>query len=329
MAGQGPTLAKVTTSHRTAGKRRLREATGAILVLAVALVAAACVVPPPPPPPPVIAAAGDIACAPYSTHIPNGDLGIGDRCFEKPTSDLLVDGDYDAVVTLGDNQYLYGELANFQTEFERTWGRVKDRIHPSSGNHEYYTANAAGYFGYFGEVAGDPSQGWYSFDLGSWHLIALNSNCDAVGGCGAGSAQEQWLRADLAAHAATKCTLAYWHYPRFSSGSHGNVATMDPFWRALYDYGVDVVLNGHDHNYERFAPQNPDGQADANGIREFVVGTGGYSHYGMGTRKPNSEMFDGSSFGVLELTLYPSSYDWRFRPAAGATFTDSGHGNCH
>ena len=196
------------------------------------------------------------------------------------------------------------------------------------GNHEYLTRAANGYFSYFGAAAGDPATGYYSFDVGAWHVVALNSNCSAVGGCASGSPQERWLRADLAAHPAA-CTLAYWHHPRFSSGEHGNEPAYDAFWRDLYAAGADVVLNGHDHDYERFAPQDPSGGSDlARGVREFVVGTGGKNHYRFLTLQPNSQVRDATTFGVLELTLHRTSYDWRFLPEPGKTFTDSGSAVC-
>ena len=182
----------------------------------------------------------------------------------------------------------------------------KARTRPSPGNHEYETPGASGYFNYFGAAAGDPNKGYYSYDLGSWHVISLNSNCSSVpGGCAAGSPQEQWLREDLAAHSNT-CTLAYWHHPRFSSGIHGDEASVAPFWDALYQAGADVVLNGHDHNYERFAPQNPSGQADpTQGIREFVVGTGGAELRKIVGIKPNSETQIADMNGIMKMTLHP------------------------
>jgi hypothetical protein len=195
------------------------------------------------------------------------------------------------------------------------------------GNHEYHTAGASGYFSYFGAAAGDPTKGYYSYDIGTWHIIALNSNCSRVGGCGVGSPQEQWLKADLAAHP-NMCTLAYWHHPRFSSGDHGSNTSYDAFWKAIYAAGVEIVLNGHDHSYERFAPQNPSGAADPNGIQEFVVGTGGKNHYAFGTIKANSVVRNSDTYGVLKLTLHPTSYDWQFVPEAGKTFTDTGTRNC-
>jgi 3',5'-cyclic AMP phosphodiesterase CpdA len=207
-------------------------------------------------------------------------------------------------------------------------GRHKDRTRPSAGNHEYHTAGAAPYYAYFGAAAGDPSKGYYSYDLGSWHVIVLNSNCAAIGGCHAGSAQERWLRADLAGRAAV-CTVAYWHHPRFSSAQHGSDIAMQPFWEALYEEDVEIVLNGHDHVYERFAPQTPNGIADPErGIRQFTVGSGGRSHYAFGTPLPNSEVRNGGTYGVLTLTLGDTGFEWRFVPESGKAFTDSGTGTC-
>ncbi|HET7713213.1 MAG TPA: metallophosphoesterase, partial [Patescibacteria group bacterium] len=212
---------------------------------------------------------------------------------------------------------------------EPSWGRHKNRTKPSPGNHDYNTSGATGYYNYFGANAGSPSTGYYSYNLGSWHVVVLNSNCSAVGGCGVGSAQEQWLRSDLAANPGV-CTLSYWHHPRFSSGStHGSNTAYQPFWQALYDYKADVILVGHEHNYERFSPQDPAGASDpGRGIRQFVVGTGGRSHYGFGTILTNSEVRNGDTYGVLKLTLKQSSYSWQFIPEAGKSFTDSGESNC-
>jgi Bacterial Ig-like domain len=219
------------------------------------------------------------------------------------------------------------------------------------GNHEYYTpgstasSGASGYFGYFGNAASPTDapgctvncKGYYSYDLGSWHVVVLNSNCAEVGGCGAGSPQEVWLRNDLQAHPSA-CTLAYFHHPRFSSSGIGNNSAMVPFWKALYDAGAEVVLNGHAHNYERFAPQTPDGQAKSDyGIREFIVGTGGKSLNSFGTPRPNSEvrLTDNSvprgNFGVIKLTLHPGdpgSYDWQF-VTIDRTVADYGSASCH
>jgi acid phosphatase type 7 len=278
---------------------------------------------PPPPPPPgaeVLVGAGDIASCSS-----NGD---------SLTANLL-DGISGTVFTLGDNAYPNGSSTDYSNCYEnasRGWGRHKARTRPSPGNHEYLTANASGYFGYFGSNAGTIGQGYYSYDLGDWHIIVLNSNssCSTIS-CAAGSAQEQWLRADLAANTKS-CTLAYWHHPRFNSGSeHGNNTAVAPFWSALYDFNADVILNGHEHVYERFAPQAPNAASDAQrGIRQFVVGSGGNGHYTFkATPEPNSERRDNTSYGVLKLTLKTGGYDWQFIPAAGSSFTDSGSGTCH
>jgi hypothetical protein len=279
---------------------------------------------------PVVAAAGDIACDPVAVAY-NGGAGVKTQCRQRGTSDLLLAIGPDAVLTLGDNQYTTGTYDQFMASYDPTWGRLKGITRPAVGNHDYDTAGAAGYFRYFGSAAGDPAKGYYSFDLGAWHIVALNSNCALVP-CAPGSAQEQWLRADLAANRAA-CTLAYWHHPRFSSGPHGDepsTAKLTPLWQALYEAGADVVLNAHDHDYERFAPQSPAGSADAvRGLREFIVGTGGRSHYQVTTPVANSEVTDAVTFGVLALTLRATGYEWRFVPEAGATFTDSGSQTCH
>jgi hypothetical protein len=197
------------------------------------------------------------------------------------------------------------------------------------GNHEYLTDQAAGYFAYFGGRAGPKGKGWYSFDLGSWHLIALNSNCWHVGGCQPGSEQERWLRADLAAHPG-RCTLAYWHHARFSSGvENGSSDQVAGLWQTLYEGGVDVALAGHEHNYERFAPLNASGQVDrARGVRQFVVGTGGRSHYRFGDPLTGSEVRDSTTFGVLTLQLADQGYRWRFLPAGDGGFNESGSDTC-
>jgi hypothetical protein len=259
---------------------------------------------------PVLVGAGDIA----------GCSSDGDEA----TAGLL-DSISGTVFTTGDNAYPDGTAEEFANCYDPSWGRHKARTYPSPGNHDYHTADAAGYFDYFSSLAGEPGKGYYSYDLGAWHIIALNSSISVK----AGSQQEQWLRADLAAHPVA-CTLAYWHYPRFSSGTvHGSDASMQPLWQALYEYGADVVLNGHEHNYERFAPQDPRGIADpTRGIREFVIGSGGYSHYTFGNPIANSEVRNGDTYGVLKLTLHLTSYSWEFIPEAGKTFTDSGDAPC-
>jgi K319-like protein/calcineurin-like phosphoesterase family protein len=267
-----------------------------------------------PPSDPVLIGAGDIASC----------SSLGDEA----TANLL-DGIAGTVFTTGDNAYPDGTAAQYTNCYNPTWGRHKARTRPAVGNHEYHTAGASAYFNYFGAAAGDPNRGYYSYDLGAWHIVVLNSNCDQVGGCGAGSLQEQWLRVDLAAHPAV-CTLAYWHAPRFSSGIvHGSSRAMATIWQVLYDYGAEVVLTGHEHHYERFARQDANGGADPErGIREFVLGMGGKSHYAFGTPIANSEVRNSDTLGVLKLTLHATSYDWQFIPEAGKTFTDAGSESC-
>lgn len=260
------------------------------------------------------------------TFVGAGDIASCSSSGDEATANLL-DGIAGTVFTLGDNVYDNGTLTEFNNCYDPTWGRHKSRTFPSAGNHEYNTPGATGYYAYFGAPAGDPAKGYYSYDLGDWHIIVLNSNIARD----AGSAQITWLNSDLAANAGKACTLAYWHHPRFSSGSgHGNNTSVQEFWNSLYAANADIILGGHDHTYERFAPQNPSGVADpARGIREFVVGTGGRSHYALGTLKANSEVFNSGTFGVLKLTLSAGGYSWQFVPVAGGTFTDSGSGSCH
>jgi hypothetical protein len=241
----------------------------------------------------------------------------------------LLDKTPGTVMAVGDLAYPDGTAANFEC-YDKTWGRLKNRTRPAVGNHEFHSAGAAFYFQYFGQAAGDSSKGYYSYDLGTWHIVVLNSECLAVGGCDAASAQGKWLHQDLAAHPGA-CTLAYFHKPLFSSGgTHGNDLAMKPLWDALYAANADVVVNGHDHDYERFAPQNPDGIADASrGIREFVVGTGGKNLRPFTLPHANSEVRYLEAFGVLKLTLSPGRYQWEFIPQAGKSFQDSGAGTCH
>jgi hypothetical protein len=294
---------------------------------------------PPPPPPsasdPVIAAAGDIACSPIDPNFNRG-AGTTGNCRQRATAALLFNSGLSSILTLGDNQYEDGEFSNFKSVFDVTWGVAKSRIRSGVGNREYNTSGATGYFDYFNGVgilsgsAGDRGKGYFSFDVGAWHLISLNSNCSAIGGCYLGSAQEQWLRGDLAAHP-NLCTLAYWHHPLFTSGQTGNSTNTRPLYQDLYNSGAEIVMSGHDHDYERFAPQNPTGGLDnARGIREFVVGTGGESHHPF-TVSPlaNEQVRNDKTFGVMRLTLHPGSYEWKFQPIAGQTFTDSGSTACH
>jgi hypothetical protein len=292
---------------------------------------------------PVIMAAGDIACG---SNTPSTAA-----CQQRQTSELILQAHPDAVLVLGDNQYECGQLADFQRDFDPTWGRFKSLIRPAVGNHEYQTTNteegrcndtprgAPGYWTYFGDAA-SPRQpgcrsycdGYYSYDLGRWHMVVLNTNCSPVGGCGRSSPQGQWLAADLAAHP-TACTLVYMHHPRFSSGHHGDQDQSDDFWQMMYQAGVDVVLAGHDHDYERFTPQTPQGAPDETyGVREFVVGTGGknLTQENSNGLLPTSEVFQHSTFGVLRLTLHADSYDWSFVPVPGdPPFSDSGSDSCH
>jgi acid phosphatase type 7 len=267
---------------------------------------------------PVIGAAGDIAC--------NTLTAAATTCHQQATADLL--SDVNAVLPLGDEQYDNATLSEFQSFYDKSWGRYLFMTFPTVGNHEYYVSSTAqGYFDYFGAKAGPRPQGYYSFNLGAWHMISLNANCTKVGGCDASSAQYKWLQSDLAANAA-KCTLAFWHQPLF--GTNGGTTSVRPFWDLLYAAHADVVLSAHQHHYERFAPQTPSGAANSAGIREFVVGTGGKSHSGFGTATPSatSQVRNSKAYGVLKLTLHATSYDWRFVPEAGQTFTDSGTGNC-
>jgi acid phosphatase type 7 len=257
-----------------------------------------------------------------------GDIADCDSDGDEATAKLL-DGLSGTVAALGDTVYESGTPQQFADCYDPTWGRHKRRTRPAVGNHEYLTSGAAGYFGYFGAAAGDPAKGYYSYDLGSWHIVVLNSNCTPVGGCGAGSPQETWLRQDLDAHP-TSCTLAYWHHPRFSFGKYTDDPHTQALWQALYEAGAEIVLSGHDHNYQRWAPQTPSGaRDDARGIREFVVGTGGKNDYPLKTPPANAEKFNDDTFGILQLTLHPTSYDWQFLPVAGEGFTDSGGSTCH
>ena len=261
-----------------------------------------------------------------------GDIADCETTGDEATADLIanIDG---TVFTLGDNAYPQGSAANFADCYDPTWGHEKHRTKPVLGNHEYLEeAAAGGYFEYFGAAAGEPGKGYYSYDLGEWHLIALNSNCNKVGGCAATSAQVRWLEDDLAANDEKDCTLAYFHHPLFSSGGeHGNTPRMKPIWEALYAAGADVVLSGHDHNYQRFAPQDSSGTWDSEqGIREFVVGTGGGEGlYKIESPIENTEVYNDDTYGVLKLTLHPSGYDWQFVPVEGEAFTDSGSDWCH
>jgi hypothetical protein len=260
--------------------------------------------------PPHIAAAGDVSC---------GSNSAGAACQQANTAALVERGRYSSVLALGDLQYENGALAEFRAFYDKSWGAFKSITSPAVGNHEYLTRDAAGYFAYFGARAGDPSRGYYSFDVGRWHLVALNSNCGKVGGCKAGSPQERWLRADLAAHRA-RCTLAYWHHPRFSSGGHGDNVSMQPLWQVLARAHAELVLSGHDHDYERFAP--------VDGVRQFVIGTGGRNKTAFRKTPDPGSQIRMRQFGILDLELAPTSYTWRFRSAPSGAVLDSGTTAC-
>jgi hypothetical protein len=268
------------------------------------------------------------------TLVGAGDIaGCPDTSGAEATAKLL-DKIPGTVFAAGDLAYESGSLREFQTCYGRTWGKFKDRTRPAPGNHEYNGTDAAGYFQYWGTQAGEPQKGYYSYDLGQWHVIVLNTNCGdrILGGCGEGSPQETWLRADLEAHP-NSCKLAYGHHALFSSGvfpKHAIRPALRPLWQDLYAAHADLIIAAHEHSYERFAPQDPDGHADPqNGIPEIVVGTGGRSHTALGFETPNSVVRNADTYGVLKLTLSPGNYRWEFVPEAGRTFRDSGSGTCH
>lgn len=295
-------------------------------------------------------AAGDIACGAESTSA---------SCKQMETSDLLLQINSTAVLALGDVQYEFGQYSNFLNFYHPSWGRLKNIIYPAVGNHEYGdsvgssnitpdcdilqsgnpSSYACGYFDYFngkGNLsgrAGERGKGYYAVNIGDWRLYVINSNCTRTGapGCAAGTDQEKWLKADLTANPKS-CQVMAMHHPYISSDTRDfdSFPNLYDIWNDFYQAGGDLVLTGHSHFYERFAPMNPDRVADpVRGIRQIIVGTGGRNVYGFGTIKPNSEVRDGSTFGVLKLTLNSNSYDWEFKPIAGSTFTDTGTGQCH
>lgn len=259
-----------------------------------------------------------------------GDVaGCADLSGARATAKLLAHNPGTVFVD-GDLVYPDGSLEEFERCYAPTWGRFKARTRPALGNHEYETKKARGYFDYFGSRAGPNGEGYYSYDLGSWHIVVLNTNCsDVPGGCAAGSPEEKWLRSDLQRHPA-RCTLAYFHQPLFSSSEVDNSPEVKPFWEDLYHVGTTLVVNGHAHDYERFLPQDPNGVADpTHGILEIIAGTGGKDHAHFVHIHSNSVVRDNTAFGVLKLTLYPGRYAWEFIPVPGFTFTDSGSGLCH
>ncbi len=269
-----------------------------------------------------------------ATLVGAGDIASCSQSNDSATARLLgnIPG---TVYTLGDNAYPYGSAANFRNCYDPTWGKYKKRTKPAVGNHEYYDENfnsttAAGpYFDYFGARAGARGKGYYSYDRGSWHIVVLNSNCEKVGGCGRRSAQGRWLRNDLAANP-SRCTMAYFHDPLYASGTGSDAPEVKPFWNILYNRGAEVILNGHAHRYERYAKITPGGARSANGIRQFIVGTGGEPGGDFdGPYHPDMQRFKRNTPGVLKLNLRADSYAWKFVPIAGKTFTDSGTTGCH
>ena len=320
-----------------AGRHVPGKAIAAVLLLATCSAPAATLTPTPaqtPDRPLVVMAVGDIACDPADPNFKSG-TGTSTLCRQRDTASLLAGADL--VLLLGDNQYECGGLAAYRASFDLSWGPFKSRIRPAIGNHEHNataglkgigtncdaTHAAAGYYTYFGSAA---PAGAYSFDAGAWHFATVDSTCSqARMKC---AAEASWLSNDLAAHP-TACSIVFYHHPRWSSGGHGDTLQSDPFWRAAVAAGAKIILNGHDHDYERFAPMDANGAASAAGVREFVVGTGGRDLTPIPTIQPNSVVRNGATFGVLKLTLHVGTYEWQFMPIAGQTFTDQGTGSCH
>ncbi|HUG47102.1 MAG TPA: metallophosphoesterase [Candidatus Limnocylindria bacterium] len=265
--------------------------------------------------------------SPSKVFVGAGDIAYCDHDGDDRTAALLdeIEG---AVFTIGDNSQNEGTHQQFHDCFEPGWGRHKWRTRPAVGNHDRLTAGAQGYFDYFGEAAGPAGRGYYSYEVGDWRIVTLDSNCDYVGGCHAGSEQERWLRAELAANPAP-CTLAIWHHPLFNSGDVGEHPQVRDLWIALEEAGADIVLNGHDHHYERFARQDAYGQRSQTGMRQFIVGTGGATPHGVGVASPNSELFRIGSLGLLKFELRPNSYTWEFISTPGDSFTDRGWDVCY
>lgn len=275
---------------------------------------------------PVVVAAGDIACDPLASTFNDG-FGTSKRCHQGYTAEVVQKLEPDAVLVLGDAQYEDARYWKYTKSYDVSWGRFKQISYPTpAGSHDRF--GHGGYRRYWGVRAGPQGSDWYSFDVGDWHIVSLNSNCRGSAGCDAGSAQEQWLRADLAAHR-TRCALAYWHEPRFSS-SKAAPFRMRPIWQALSDFGAELVLSGDAHNYERFRPQDAAGHVDRRrGIRQFVVGTGGKSLVPIKRPSRGSVIRNDTTFGVLKLTLRPKSYEWQFVPEPGGSFSDAGSASCH
>jgi hypothetical protein len=274
----------------------------------------------------VLVGAGDIAKCGSTLKNAEATAKLLDRFLERLDPDRRENA---VVFTVGDNVYPRGRASEFTRCYDPTWGRHKTRTRPSIGNHDHMYRLGEAYYLYFGPAAGERGKGYYSYSLGDWHVVVLNSLCGSAGGCSPGSPQYEWLAQDLKKNA-RPCTVAYMHHPFFSSGRHGPSPELRPLVSLLYEAGVELMLAGHEHNYERFAPQAPDGRLDAErGIRQFIVGTGGREHRRLRSPKPNSEVRDNTSFGVLRLDLHPNSFEWEFVPVEGAPFRDSGGGRCH
>ena len=275
---------------------------------------------------PVVAAAGDIACAPESPYF-NQTFGTSENCHMRQTAAVVRRIAPNQVLALGDTQYESGAFSAFLQSYDPTWGQFTSITRPVVGNHEYRTPGAAGYFRYFGTRAGDPHRGYYTYRIGAWRIIALNSNCEQVGGCHSTSRQAGWLRSVLANNT-SRCTLALMHHPRFSSGSHGSDARLKYLWSRLSRARVEAVVGGHEHDYERFGPQDAWGNSYSRGPLQFVVGTGGKSLRSFGQIQPNSRVRESSTYGALKLSLSTSRLYWRFVPEQGKTFSDSGSRAC-
>jgi acid phosphatase type 7 len=333
--------------RRAAKRRALSPAAAAThgLALVLCLLAAACTAPSGPTPSPGLTAAPPSSGAPSSTFQPatsepapsatsvvlvgGGRIGRCRLSIDEETA-AIVEQIEGIVITLGDHAYPNGTADEFERCYDPTWGRFRERTYPVPGNHDYRTAGAAPYFAYFGQRAGTPGEGWYTYQAGAWRVYALNSECPEVGGCESGSPQYEWLKGDLEEHPA-ECVLAYWHRPVFSSGSDGGQPWMLPVLALLYEYGADLLLTADDHLYERLAQTDPSGSPDpTRGVRQINVGTAGsrLDPYG-GPPLEITEVRDNTTNGVLKLELYPGHYSWEFLPVRPDGFSDSGSDSCH
>jgi hypothetical protein len=262
-----------------------------------------------------------------------GDIAECDHQGDEATARILSQYPRAAIQTLGDDAYQHGTLEEFKSCYDSSWGQFKDRTRPATGNHDMATKNAQGYWDYFGSRGGPYDKYYYSYDLGSWHVVVLNSDCWRVDGCAIDDPQAEWLRNDLVKNP-TPCTLAVWHRPPFSSGRYGRpgeTARVRPLWQVLYEQGADILLTGHEHSYERFVPMNAQGSRDdTRGVQLFVVGTGGGNLRPFENPPlPTTVTRQDNTWGVLKLDLNPTGYDWRFLPVAGGSFNDAGSGKCH